>query len=187
MKRSFESYLPVTWTPKKRGYMKKKVKPIPKFKSEQEERHFWETHDTTAYFDSTKMVRTHLPNLKPSTQSISLRLPLSLLEAIRIEANKRDVPYQSLIKVWLSERLRHCWNKGIYRSGAPDLYSLKWNMVCSVCHTEKRIMPERILVTGARGFLGSDICNYFGRRGVDTISQVSIHSSLLFNPLPVHG
>jgi predicted DNA binding CopG/RHH family protein len=88
--------------------MKKKVKPIPKFKSEHEERRFWETHDTTEYFDSAKMVRASFPNLKPSTQSISLRLPLSLLEAIRIEANKRDVPYQSLIKVWLSERLRQC-------------------------------------------------------------------------------
>ena len=55
-----------------------------------------------------KMVRVSFPNLKLSTQSISLRLPLSLLEAIRIEANKRDVPYQSLIKVWLAERLRQC-------------------------------------------------------------------------------
>lgn len=86
--------------------MSKKLKVIPKFKSEAEERRFWETHDTTEYFDSTKMVRERFPNLKPSTQSISLRLPLSLLEAIRIEANKRDVPYQSLIKVWLSEQLK---------------------------------------------------------------------------------
>ena len=86
--------------------MSKKLKVIPKFKSEAEERRFWETHDTIEYFDSTKIVRARFPNLKPSTQSISLRLPLSLLEGIRIEANKRDVPYQSLIKVWLSERLR---------------------------------------------------------------------------------
>ncbi len=86
--------------------MSKKLKVIPKFKSEAEERRFWETHDTTEYFDSIKMVRARFPNLKPSTQSISLRLPLSLLEAIRIEANKRDVPYQSLIKVWLSEQLK---------------------------------------------------------------------------------
>jgi predicted DNA binding CopG/RHH family protein len=89
-------------------YMNKKLRPIPKFKSEKEERRFWETHDTTEYFDSSKMVCTRFPNLKPSTQSISLRLPLSLLEAIRIEANKKDVPYQSLIKVWLSERLKQC-------------------------------------------------------------------------------
>jgi predicted DNA binding CopG/RHH family protein len=86
--------------------MNKKLKVLPKFKSEAEERRFWETHDTTEYFDSTRTVRTRFPNLKPSTQSISLRLPLSLLEAIRIEANKRDVPYQSLIKVWLSEQLK---------------------------------------------------------------------------------
>ncbi len=88
--------------------MKTKLKRVPKFKSEVEEREFWETHDTTDYFDSTKMVRARFPNLKPSTQSISLRLPMSLLEAIRIEANKRDVPYQSLIKVWLSEKAHRC-------------------------------------------------------------------------------
>lgn len=86
--------------------MNKKLKAIPKFKSESAERRFWETHDSTEYFDSTKMVRARFLKLKPSTQSISLRLPLSLLEAIRIEANKRDVPYQSLIKVWLSEQLK---------------------------------------------------------------------------------
>jgi len=88
--------------------MSTKLKRAPNFKSESEEREFWETHDTTEYFDSNKMVRARFPNLKPSTQSISLRLPLSLLEAIRIEANKRDVPYQSLIKVWLSEKARQC-------------------------------------------------------------------------------
>lgn len=86
--------------------MNRKLKKIPKFKSEEEERRFWETHDTTGYFDSLKTVRARFPSLKPSTQSISLRLPLSLLEAIRIEANKQEVPYQSLIKVWLSERLK---------------------------------------------------------------------------------
>src|SRR3990172_8985277 len=91
---------------KKGNYMIKKLKAIPKFKTEAEERRFWETHDTTEYFDSTKMARSRFPNLKPSTQSISLRLPLAFLEAIRIEANKRDVPYQSLIKVWLSEQLK---------------------------------------------------------------------------------
>ena len=85
--------------------MSKKLKPIPKFKSEAEERKFWETHDTTEYFDWSKAVRASFPNLKPSTRSISLRLPLSLLERIKIEANKRDVPYQSLIKVWLAEKV----------------------------------------------------------------------------------
>ena len=85
--------------------MSKKLKQVPKFKSEAEERKFWETHDTTEYFDWSKAVRARFPNLKPSTQSISLRLPLSLLEQIKIEANKRDVPYQSLIKVWLAEKV----------------------------------------------------------------------------------
>jgi len=86
----------------------KQLKPIPKFKTEAEEREFWETHDTADYFDLSKAVHARFPNLKPSTQSISLRLPISLLDSIRIEANKRDVPYQSLIKVWLSEKLRQC-------------------------------------------------------------------------------
>lgn len=85
--------------------MSKKLKPIPKFKSESEERKFWETHDSTEYLDWSKAVRVRFPNLKPSTQSISIRLPLSLLDRIKIEARKRDVPYQSLIKVWLSEKL----------------------------------------------------------------------------------
>ncbi|NLI30930.1 MAG: hypothetical protein GX423_12765 [Nitrospiraceae bacterium] len=86
----------------------KKLKSLPTFKSEAEERQFWETHDSADYVDLSKAKRARFPNLKPSTQSISLRLPLSLLEAIRIEANKRDVPYQSLIKMWLSEKVRPC-------------------------------------------------------------------------------
>jgi predicted DNA binding CopG/RHH family protein len=85
--------------------MKKKVKPIPRFESEAEEREFWETHDSTDYVDWSKAQRLRFPNLKPSTSSISLRLPLSLLERIKIAANKRDVPYQSLIKVWLAEKV----------------------------------------------------------------------------------
>lgn len=85
--------------------MSKKLKPVPKFKSEAKEREFWETHDSSEYFDWSKSVRATFPNLKPSTQSISLRLPKDLLERIKIEANKRDVPYQSLIKVWLAEKV----------------------------------------------------------------------------------
>ena len=65
----------------------KKLKSLPTFKSEAEERQFWETHDSADYVDLSKAKRARFPNLKPSTQSISLRLPLSLLEAIRIEAN----------------------------------------------------------------------------------------------------
>ena len=85
--------------------MKSKLKSIPKFKTEAQERAFWETHDSTEYLDWSKAQRMRFPKLKPSTQSISLRLPISLLEQIKVEANRRDVPYQSLIKVWLAERV----------------------------------------------------------------------------------
>lgn len=85
--------------------MKKRLKPVPRFKTEAEERVFWESHDTADYFDLSKAKRMRFPNLKLSTQSISLRLPLGLLERIKIAANKRDVPYQSLIKVWLTEKV----------------------------------------------------------------------------------
>jgi predicted DNA binding CopG/RHH family protein len=85
--------------------MSKKLKPVPRFRSEAEERAFWETHDSTDYVDWSKAERVSFPNLKLSTQSISLRLPQGLLDRIKIAANKRDVPYQSLIKVWLAEKL----------------------------------------------------------------------------------
>ena len=85
--------------------MKKKLKPIPRFRSEAEERAFWESHDTTDYVDWSKARRVRFPNLKPSTTSISLRLPVDLLEQIKVAANRRDVPYQSLIKMWLSEKV----------------------------------------------------------------------------------
>ena len=81
-----------------------KLKKIPEFKSEAAERKFWETHDSTDYVDWSRAKTSRLPGLRPSTQSISLRLPASLLDNIKIEANRRDVPYQSLIKVWLVEK-----------------------------------------------------------------------------------
>jgi predicted DNA binding CopG/RHH family protein len=84
--------------------MKKNLKSVPKFKNETEERRFWESHDSTQYVDWSRAKPVRFPNLKPSTQAISLRLPASLLDEIKIEANKRDVPYQSLIKVWLAEK-----------------------------------------------------------------------------------
>ncbi|MCX6783716.1 MAG: BrnA antitoxin family protein [candidate division WWE3 bacterium] len=86
--------------------MKKQViKKIPKFKNEDAERLFWDTHDTTEYFDFSKPISISFPNLKPSTETISLRLPKWLLDNIKTAANKRDVPYQSLIKVLLVECL----------------------------------------------------------------------------------
>ena len=78
---------------------------VPVLKSEAQERVFWETHDSTALVDWSKAKRVRLPNLKPSTQSISLRLPVHTLDRIKAAANARDVPYQSLIKVWLEEKL----------------------------------------------------------------------------------
>ena len=85
--------------------MTRKLKAIPKFKSKAEERRFWETHDSTDYVDWSTAKRVRLLNLKPSTTAISLRLPLGVLEQIKIEANKRDVPYQSLIEIWLAEKV----------------------------------------------------------------------------------
>ncbi len=84
--------------------MNKKLKTVPKFRTEAEERAFWESHDTADYFDLSKAQRARFPNLKLSTTAISLRLPQGLLDRIKVAANKRDVPYQSLIKVWLAEK-----------------------------------------------------------------------------------
>jgi len=85
--------------------MNRKLEPIPSFQDEAEERAFWESHDTADYIDWGKAASVIMPNLKPTTKSISLRLPVSLLDRIKQEANKRDVPYQSLIKTWLSEKV----------------------------------------------------------------------------------
>ena len=86
--------------------MSKQPKAVPKFVSEAEERAFWETHDSTEYVDWSKSQKAVLPNLKPTTKTISLRLPQHLLDSLKAAANARDVPYQSLIKVWLQEKLR---------------------------------------------------------------------------------
>lgn len=87
--------------------MKKPLKPIPEFSSEAEERAFWEASDidSAEYLDWSKAQAAGFPKLRPSTHAISLRLPASLLESIKVEANRRDVPYQALIKVWLAEKL----------------------------------------------------------------------------------
>jgi predicted DNA binding CopG/RHH family protein len=88
---------------KKRTKLNKKT--IPRFNSEDAERRFWSQHDTTDYFDWTKAKQPSLAGLKPSTTSISLRLPVSMLEELKTLANEKDVPYQSLLKVYLAERL----------------------------------------------------------------------------------
>jgi predicted DNA binding CopG/RHH family protein len=78
---------------------------IPSFEDEKEERIFWEKNDAADYFDLSKAKRVTMPNLKPTTASISLRLSQSFLEGIKLQANKIDVPYQSLMKIWLAEKL----------------------------------------------------------------------------------
>ena len=85
---------------------KKQLKPIPVFKSEVEERRFWDSADTTEYFDMDSVRLVRFPNLKYSTESISLRLPVSLLDEIKIMANKIDVPYQSYIKMILADKVQ---------------------------------------------------------------------------------
>ncbi|MDO8487181.1 MAG: BrnA antitoxin family protein [Candidatus Curtissbacteria bacterium] len=85
--------------------MKKRLKTVPKFKNEDEEREFWANADSTEYFDWSKAQEVIFPNLKPSTESISLRLPEYLLARIKELANKKDVPYQSLMKIFLAERV----------------------------------------------------------------------------------
>lgn len=82
--------------------MKKK---IPVFKNEDDEREFWAKNDSTDYIDWTSAKKTMLPKLKPSIKTISLRLPESMVDELKILANKRDVPYQSLLKMFLAERI----------------------------------------------------------------------------------
>jgi predicted DNA binding CopG/RHH family protein len=82
-----------------------KKKKTPKFKSEEREREFWAKEDSVAYVDWSRARRVILPNLKPSLKTISLRLPEMMLAELKLLANKRDVPYQSLIKIFLAERL----------------------------------------------------------------------------------
>ncbi len=81
-------------------------KRLPKFKDEDAEREFWATHDSTDYLEWRKGKRMMLPKLKPSSQTISLRLPKPMLDRLKLLANKRDVPYQSLLKMFVAERLK---------------------------------------------------------------------------------
>ena len=83
------------------------LKPVPHFNSEDEEREFWAAHDSTDYIDWSMAVRNPvLPNLKPSTRTVSIRLPESLIAELKSLANKRDVPYQSLMKIFLAEKVK---------------------------------------------------------------------------------
>jgi len=93
--------------------MKKRKMPI--FKTEDEERAFWATHDSTEFIDWSKAKPTVFPKLKPSTKTISLRLPESIIAALKVLANKRDVPYQSLLKIFLAEKVQEEMRQGHVR------------------------------------------------------------------------
>lgn len=81
-------------------------KAIPQFKNEDEERAFWAEHDFTDYFDSSDRVELNLSNLKPSTQSVTVRLPKPLVRHLKLLANEQDIPYQSLLKTLLDEKVK---------------------------------------------------------------------------------
>jgi predicted DNA binding CopG/RHH family protein len=111
-----------------------------KFSNEEQEREFWATHDAADEIDWSKATRVTLSKLKPSVRTISLRLPESILEDLKLLANKRDVPYQSLIKVFLSERLEREFDSGPGPQRAKEGRTAK---------TRQPTKPLRIL--GARG------------------------------------
>jgi len=102
-----------------------KLKRIPRFKTEEEEREFWATHDSVDYFDYESGRRVVFPNLKPSLTTISLRLPKHLLAELKALANKSDVPYQSLIKVFLAERVQRELQGLVAKEGKVD-YSVAY-------------------------------------------------------------
>jgi len=83
--------------------MPKRLKTIPKFKTDAQEAKFWNTHDTTEYIDWLKAPRGVFPNLKPSSQSVSLRMPMYILARVKMQANELDVPYQSLMKQYIAK------------------------------------------------------------------------------------
>lgn len=87
--------------------MKKQLKKLPKFRNEDKERDFWDKADSSEYFDWDNPIELDLSKLKPSTESISLRLPAYLLARIKELTNKKDVPYQSLMKIFLAERVEN--------------------------------------------------------------------------------
>ncbi|WP_447977928.1 BrnA antitoxin family protein [Candidatus Nitrospira bockiana] len=95
----------------------KKLKKMPTFKDEAEEAQFWSRHDSTEYIDYSQARRRLFPNLKPSTETISLRLPKSLLEHLKMLANKRDVPYQTLLKSFLADRVEEEFREMIVKGG----------------------------------------------------------------------
>lgn len=85
--------------------MRKPLKNTPSFANEAEEKAFWDKHDSTDYVDWSQPKKARLPNLKPSTKAISIRLTVDMIEKLKVAANKRDVPYQSLLRIWIDEKI----------------------------------------------------------------------------------
>ncbi len=85
--------------------VKQRIRKIPKFESEVQERDFWASHDSTDFVDWRQAERVKLPNLRPTTRTISIRLPEPMIERLKVLANKRDVPYQSLLKIFVADRI----------------------------------------------------------------------------------
>jgi predicted DNA binding CopG/RHH family protein len=121
----------------------------PKFKSEQEEREYWEKNDSADIVDWSKAQRVIFPELKPSTTSISIRLPDSLLAHIKYAANKRDIPYQSLIKVWLSEKVASVFETRGADSKQPALHNRKARRLESL-KKQKRLQMSKLNRGGIR-------------------------------------
>jgi predicted DNA binding CopG/RHH family protein len=119
-------------------------KAIPTFTSEADERRFWETHDTTAYVDWSTARPARFPNLKPSTETISLRLPAGLLADLKALANKQDVPYQSLLKVFLADRVAREWRS----AGVTGVRSNKALQPTSRTRKRAKAKPQRRAARG---------------------------------------
>ena len=85
--------------------VKRPIRKIPKFRGEDQERNFWASHDSTDYIDWRRAERVKLPNLRPTTRTISIRLPESMIEKLKVLANKRDIPYQSLLKMFVADKI----------------------------------------------------------------------------------
>ena len=85
--------------------VKRRMRKIPKFRNEDQERDFWASHDSTEFVDWRQAKRVKLPNLRPTTRTISIRLPESMIDRLKVLANKRDIPYQSLLKMFVADKI----------------------------------------------------------------------------------
>jgi predicted DNA binding CopG/RHH family protein len=140
--------------------MSNRLKTVPKFHTEAEERRFWETHDSTDFIDWGKAERARLPNLKPSTTSISLRLPVALLEKIKVAANRRDIPYQSLIKSWLADRAGQAEASKVYKLFAKAMRERK-QITCTYRGHHREVCP---IILGHRDGQERALTYQFGGR-----------------------